>query len=310
MRTRRNALIATAAIAIFAALLVWRYRAPVATPSARQTVTANTPEPVASNTPVARPRPEPRKGSKPEIPDDRPFAEIRPELEHRALAGDAAAARRLGLTLANCNQYVDIPDEQAESVVVEEAAKGINVRNNGRVMQPEEVLGLYKILLKQKRHDCKGVSGLNEDDAWKKAFQWIERAAALGDADAEAVYGSFAFADIETRNALADAETMRDRRQLTIDYLQQSLEQGDGLALLRMSSYYGGSYFYPANPETAYAYLYGYSLTTRANEVVPELLDQMLSSRAAPLDETARERARAEGQRLASCCGIVAQEGP
>src|SRR5262245_18809028 len=41
----------------------------------------------------------------PEMSDDHPFAQMRPELERRAQAGDAVAARRLGMVLATCNRY-------------------------------------------------------------------------------------------------------------------------------------------------------------------------------------------------------------
>ncbi len=310
MPTRRTAFIAIVLFSIVAALLTWRHRARVPIKPVAQAAAMNTPNPAASIAPkrssdkVSSGRP------KPEIPDDRPFADIRPELERRALAGDAIAARRLGMALANCNHYVDLPEDKLENMIVEGAAKGFTVRDNGRVVPPDELLRRSKLSLEQKRRDCKGVSGLDESDAFGKAFQWIERAAALGDADAEAVYGSLAFTGIDDRNALVEAETLRDRRRLAIDYLQHSLAQGDALALLRMSGQYDGGYLYPPNAEMAYTYLYAYSLTARADEIVPELLDQALSERAAPLDEAARERARAEGQRIAACCGVVGEVSP
>src|SRR5690349_11073011 len=52
--------------------------------------------------------------------DDRPFAEVRSELERLARAGDAAAARRLAMTLTNCNGYKPITDESLENIVVED----------------------------------------------------------------------------------------------------------------------------------------------------------------------------------------------
>ena len=308
MPPRQKALTVAAAVAIATALLAWRHHTSPSVAPLPQRATLATPAPA---TLLASPRSAPQSSkpparSKPEIPDDRPFVEIRPELERRALAGDGVAARRLGFALANCNHYTDIPDDRLENMIVEAAAKGDTVTANGRDVSPDELLHKLKLSLEQKRRDCKGVSGLDESDGLRKAFQWIERAAALGDADAEAVYGSIAFIGFDDRKALVEAETLRDRKQLAIDYLQRSLAQGDALALERTSSQYEGGDLYPANPEMAYAYLYAYSLTTRADDIVPQLLDQALSQRAAQLDDDARERARAEGQRLAACCGMAA----
>jgi TPR repeat protein len=297
------------AIAIAVAVFSLRFRAP-ASPTAPASVAqtqalANTPTREQHVATTAN-----RDPASSAIADDRPFAEIRPELERRALEGDAAAARRLGMTLANCNHYVDVPDETIEERVVDAAARGMTVTDGGRVVQPDEILTMYKLGIRQKRRDCKGVSGLDEPDGWKKAGEWIKRAAALGDADAQAVYGSFAFADFTARNALVDAEKMRDQKQLAIDYLQRSLAERDALALVQMSGRYEDGLLFPADPEKAYAYAYAYSLTTRASDIVPEILERLLAQRAAALDEAARERARAEGQQLAACCGIAAPVTP
>ena len=158
-------------------------------------------------------------------------------------------------------------------MIAEQAAKGVTLRDNGRDLPAADLLKRYRLSLEQKRRDCKGVSGLDEKDAFKKAFQWIERAAALGDADARPPTARSRLRTSD-RKALAEAEMLRDRRQLAIDYLQRSLSQGDALALLYMSGQYGGGYLFRRIPRWTYAYFYAYSLTTRANEIVPELLDQ------------------------------------
>ena len=305
MQARHKALIAIATIAIAAAFLAWRQRTPApsaaAAPHAAATMVDARTDPAAPETLATKAA----ERWEPDTPDDRPFAEIRPELERRALAGDAAAARRLGIALATCNHYVELPDSKLEDIVVDGAARGFTLRDGGRVVPPDELLGRLKLGMQQKRRDCKGVSGLDEPDAWKQAFQWIERAAALGDADAEATYGTLAFADVTDRDALVDAEKMRDRKQLAIDYAQRSLGAGDALALLHLSQYYGEGGLVPSDPEMSYAYLYAYSLTARASEIVPALLENILAEHAASLDDATRERARAEGQRLAACCGIA-----
>ena len=241
-------------------------------------------------------------------PADRPFAEIRPELERRAAAGDASAARRLGLVLATCNHYTPISNEMLENMVVDVAAHGVTVRDNGRTLAPEELVDRAKLNLAQKSRDCKGVSGLNEGDALQRSFEWIERGAQLGDADAQALYGALAFSSLDSRTALAEAERIRDRKNLAIGYLQSSLAQGDALGLLQLSAHYSAGDLYPASAETAFAYLYAYSLTSRSSDLVPELLAQMLATSAATLDEETQERARIQGLQLAACCGVAVQE--
>jgi TPR repeat protein len=300
------------AFAIAAILLVRWHREPAPSTASTQAAATSAQTPAAADAQMRAGVVAATKNERaaPEPADDRPFTEIRPDLERRALAGDAAAARRLGVTLANCNHFVDVPDEKLEEIVVEQEARGFTMKDRGRVVPPEELLNLFKLSFQQKRRDCKGATGLNESDASKKSFQWIDRAAALGDADAQALYGALAFAGFDARNALVDAETMRDRKHFAIDYLQRSLAQGDALALVQMAGRYQDGLLVPADPEMAYAYAYAYSLTTRASELVPGLIDEMLVQRSAPLDDAALDRARAEGARLAACCGIAATGAP
>jgi TPR repeat protein len=304
---RSIVLIILAGIAI-AAAFAWRSRTAATSAASAPAVYEPAAKPVPDRKEVTtRPKSE---RSVPEAADDRPFTEIRPELERRALAGDAQAARRLGMTLANCNHYIDVSDNKLEEMVVDQAARGFTAKIGDHEASPEQILKLYKLSLSQKRRDCKGVSGLDEANAWKLAFQWIERAAALGDPDAQAVYGTLAFSDFDTRNALVDAEKMRDRKQLATDYLQRALARGDGLALIQMAGRYQDGLLFPPDPEKAYAYVWAYSLTARAGDLVPGLLDELLVQRGVALDEAALERARLEGQQLATCCGVVATQTP
>lgn len=245
----------------------------------------------------------------PDLPDDRPFSERRTELERRAAAGDGHAARRLGMALANCNHYVPLSDAKLEELVVDTAARGVTIRQDGHELPPDEVLTKLKVGLAQKARDCKGVSGVDESDGMLQAFRWIERGAALGDADAQAMYGSLAFTSYDVRSALANAELIRERKQRAIDYLQASLDQGDALALLQMWRHYSEGGLFLPNAEIAYAYLYAYSLSPRASEIEPELLYQMLEASAGTLDEEARERAEAQGLQLSACCQVAVPEG-
>lgn len=243
--------------------------------------------------------------------DQRPFTEVRADLERLADAGDAHAALRLGRTLAQCNGYVPMTDAQLEDFVVHFSAAGISVTTSaGRQQTPEALLETLKLGLAQKRIDCRNVSGLDDADARAKALRWIERGAALGNADAQALYGSVAFSSYAARDALVDAESVRERKQRAIDYLRQSLAQGDALALFELHKSYSAGTLYPADAEAAYAHLYAYSLTPRASELAPELLERTLASHAEALDPQSLQRARDEGRRLAACCDGAAAEAP
>jgi hypothetical protein len=245
--------------------------------------------------------------------DDRPFVEVRAELERRANAGDGAAARRLGVTFAECSEYQPTSIEQLKESVVRGVAAGLSVKGpEGGKLTPEAILRLSIANQAQLDRVCKNATNIHESpsEAAQLAFYWIDKAAALGDADAQAMYASQAFDLYDARAALANAEEIRERKQRAVDYLQQSLAKGDALALRELSNGYSGGVLYPSDPGTAYAYLYAYSLTPRASELAPEVLEYILTSSAASLDDTARTRARDEGRRLATCCGGKVQEMP
>ena len=238
--------------------------------------------------------------------DSRPFLEIRAELEQRASNGDSAAARRLGMTFAYCNHYQPISSKHLEDGVVEMTASGMTIIDQGNKITPYTLLQRLKVSRAQADRMCKNAAGLHESyaDASKLAYTWIEKGASLGDADSQAMYASVAFASYDARTALANAEEVRDRKQRAIDYLQQSLETGDALALLELSKSYASGMLFPKSDITSYAYLYAYSLTSRASESDPDFLGYLLAQAAKPLDDTALQQAREEGRRLAGCCAV------
>ncbi|MBL0165144.1 MAG: hypothetical protein IPP82_16240 [Xanthomonadales bacterium] len=248
--------------------------------------------------------------SEPVPDDDRPFAEVRAELESQAAAGDGHAAWRLGMALANCNGYVPISDERLESSIVDAFASGM-IRTDAT---PDAMLQKFKLGSAQKRRDCRNVLGLNEsdknNDANKKAFHWIELGASLGDADAQAMYAALAFEPFEGRNALADAEQIREFKRHALDYLNRSLAQGDALALQQFSRFHANGLLFPANAEIAYSYLYAFSLSPRAMDFVPGYLEVVLASASQDLDAIAQERAREAGRSLATCCMTTTGKQP
>ena len=252
----------------------------------------------ASHEPVAR------------LDEDRPFATARPDLEQRARNGDAHAATLLARTLSRCNHYVPSADSLLEQWVVDLAASGGSVTVNKEQLSPDETLSMLKLGYEQLNRDCRGVSGLNEADAPAKAFEWIERAAALGDADAQALYGQLAFATYEVRTAVANAEEIRERKRLALEYLQRSLARGDALALRVMSEHYTKGPLLAPDAQRAYAYLYAYSLTPRSQDLVPELLELLLAQTAHGLDPASLEQARESGRQLATCCQSLNGDGP
>lgn len=267
---------------------------------ASSTVTQDVVAPVQPKLSAPKAGKSPQSMSAPD--DDRPFAEVRSDLERQARAGDGHAAWQLGMALANCNGYMPISDEELERSMVDAFASGMAVKG----ATPEAMLQRSKLRAAQRRHDCRNISGLSESDtnsaASIKAFRWMELGASLGDADAQAMYASLAFEAIEHRNALADAERIRERKRLALEILERSLAQGDALALQQFSRHYTEGMLLPANAEMAYRYLYAFSLTPRARDFVPGYLELALSSAAQGFDPIAREQAQEEGRRLATCC--------
>lgn len=243
----------------------------------------------------------------PDSLDDRPLAEVRAELERRAQAGDARAASRLGQAFLYCNGLPVATDAQIDDAVVEVGAHGGNAFGEFG-SSPDAQSSLLKAAMKYAHARCAHAEGLDEKDAPAQAFRWIERAAALGDADAQALYGEAMLKTYSVGGAIEDAERLRDRLQQARSYVAQSLSRGNALALLQSRTYYADG-IYPANPETAYANLYAYSLTLRSTEVPPVVLALMLSDASKALDTEAIERAHEEGRRLAACCGAVEGEG-
>lgn len=234
--------------------------------------------------------------------DDRPFVDVRAELERRAERGDAHAAARLGRAFAQCNGYVPVDDAQLESWVVEATARGVVFNEGDHPLGPDALLARMKANQAQRARDCVNAGGIDEKDPRPLAFHWTERAAALGDADAQALYGSLAFATYSARSAIVDAEELRERKRLARDYLERSLARGDALALQQMYLHHAHGTLYPEDAETAYRYLYAYSLTPRSAELTPAALTGLLDEAAAPLDDAARERARRAARDLAACC--------
>jgi len=255
----------------------------------------------ADNAAIAKPTP--KIGVPADALDDKALAEVRAELERRAQAGDAKAASRLGQAFLYCNDLPVATDAQIDDVVVEIAARGGHVLGQaGSSLTPDQQASMLKAAMKYAQTHCANAHGINEKDAPAQAFRWIERAAALGDADAQALYGEAMLKTYDTRTAIDGAEVLRGRLQQARTYVAQSLSRGDALALLQMQTYYGDG-VYRADPQAAYANLFAYSLTPRSTDLPPELLALMLSEASEKLDADAVERAREEGRRLAACCG-------
>jgi hypothetical protein len=282
---------------------LWLHRRPAAPmdalatpghPAARLAAATNDAPPVPVNAASSR--------DAAESLDDRSFVDVRAELERRAERGDARAAARLGRVFAMCNGYVATSEAQIEAAVIEASALGVSVTEGHRALDPDALLARVKAGHAQQERNCAHASGVNEKDASALAFRWTAHAAALGDADAQALYGSLAFADYSARSAIADAEEVRDRKRLAREYLERSLAGGDALALMQMSANYRSGTLFAADAEAAYRYLYAYSLTPRASETAPEAMALLLDEASSALDDAARERARSEAANLAVCC--------
>jgi TPR repeat protein len=232
---------------------------------------------------------------------------VRAQLEEQANRGDALAAVRLGKAFSLCNGFVRRSDSALTNLMVDALASGMRIsdRSSGAPLAPNAVMRIARLSSAQQKRDCADVIGLDEKDAPEQAFKWIERAAALGNLDAQAMYGSLAFAMFDLRTALANADLIRDRKALGTKYLQRSMEQGNALALLESSKHYATGLLFPRDNEAQYAYLYAYSLTSQSEDLLPEIVQLGLDSSSANFDDNTLRRARSQGQQLAECCGAA-----
>ena len=301
----RSLLLAVGLLFGAVALLGWLYLRGGSTAPPASSVAANVVvTPTQPKARVARTEESPQLPSPPV--DVRPFAGEQTDLRRQALAGDGHAAWRLGMAIANCNGYVPVSEESLENWVVDVFAGFATVKGG----TPDSLLAKLKLGAAQKARDCDTAPAVNEDDPTNKAFEWIELGASLGDTDAQAMYGAFAFTAFDRRNALADAERIRERKRLALEYLERSLSQGNALALQQYSRAYADGRLFPQDKEFAYQYLYAYSLTSRANDYVPGLLELALESGAQGLDAAALVRAEEAGRLLANCCTAGKREPP
>ena len=293
-------------------LVSWKFseRAPKMAPQSVAFVEPDIAKATSLPAHVSVPAVDKRSQSAPVVDANRPFEERRLDLEQRARMGDGHAAWQLGFALANCNGYVPISDAELEDGIVESFATGLMKTES----TPDAWLQKLRLGQAQRQRDCQNVSGLNEshldNNANIKAFQWMELGASLGDADAQAMYSALAFQSFDSRNALAGAEQIRERKRLAIEYLQRSLAQGDGLALQRLSKAHSDGLLFPADAEVAYSYLFAFSLTPRASDFVPGLLAFALDTGAQALDAATLARSQEEGRLLARCCMAAAGKRP
>lgn len=201
---------------------------------------------------------------------DGPFGATTGELERMAGLGDAQAAARLAAGYRRCQfveQHVDAAELEKRSI--ERTATGLEMtehlasritaqaRKQGVDIElpkadPVKVYEADLASQKSEQVDCAGVDG-GKAQAW---FDWYERAAGLGDPDAEVGYWHEAFSNA----SIVDLDHIAQRREIATAALRHALGRGDARALAGVGELLALGYLDEPDPAAAYAYFYAASL--------------------------------------------------
>jgi hypothetical protein len=257
-----------------------------------------------------------------------PFGMNVAELERRANAGDARAAKALADGYEDCRGFRPPDDaaqvaEQAEeatarSLELFEQVRGqlnVTARDHGieEIPEPSVDAAYADVLAKRwNRIDrCAGVDPQAAED-W---YAWYTRAVELGDADASLDY----WREVLLHASLQRLERVPQERDLAVSAVGRVLARGDPRALIAIGEMLHAGFF--AQPDAFHAYAYVSAAThassgflarpsnrpglfgMHAGESTSDLLSRMLARYGAALDSRQRAEAARVGALLyARCC--------
>ncbi len=286
---RKPVIAAAAAIAVSTTLFVaWRQSPLHSSQSARVSAVRS----AAQESAISRP------GRSTPLPVG-DFGRIRGELEVRASAGDAAAAYRLGTTMARCREYRKIPGGVfTEAVAQVFAAFGKGVRIYGSTLEDDRVLDSMLHYKAELDRVCAGAEGLAENTRAADAHAWLLQAAMQGHARARAEYVRYAFDEFPTTNDLMEnAAEVASRRERARDFVQQALDAGEPEALAALAQAHGPAPYLGHDPEAAMAYWLAYRRTGPGRQLpagVTSLAEETFAKDMTPTQvDRARQRAHA-----------------
>lgn len=214
--------------------------------------------PIASAA-LSRPADPPVPVAAPPLPQG-PFDAVRTQLEHRASAGDAQAAYRLGAVIGQCRRYQPMDDTAFARAVV--GAAGLFRQLVGGSGDDDERLAIDMLLENKVRLDelCKGTDALRRDAKAGDAARWLARAAELGDRRAMVEYADVAFEEFDdVAKMLDNAAEVARRRDRARAWLQAAREAGDTEAAFGFSKAYMRGDLYRIDRERALAWWLAYA---------------------------------------------------
>ena len=217
-----------------------------------------------------------------------PFGINVDELKRRADRGDAQAAKALAVGFHRC-RFFEPPKTQVEleqraedrtvtglnlvDQIVDQAKAAARKQNVDIGELPEvDAVTAYEQQLAAETDlaaNCNGVD-TTEAQGW---FTWYQRAAELGDAEAELGYWHIAF-DV---GDLSSLDEMPHRKNVAATSLQRALSRGDWRALVAIGLVVERGYLAVPDPFDAYAWFYAASLASAEDiAVLPWLTNSPL----------------------------------
>lgn len=199
------------------------------------------------------------------------FAAVRPELERRARDGDAKAALRLARVLLNCHSFHPYTDAEIEDRVIDGLAHaGDAPIVDGKPIPPDVLVDWMRGRMRAQRDLCAGTDPKdftsNEVDA-KAAVELLLRAAKSGDTEAMIEYARSALTQyLLPAQVIAHAETVKAISRDAVQYLDAALAAGDAEALQAWSDEYQYGRLVQRDAVQAYAYLYAYAQSSKADD--------------------------------------------
>lgn len=257
-----------------------------------------------------------------------PFGSNVAELERRANAGDARAAKALADGYKDCRGFQPLADaadvaEQAEEAtarsldLLEQIRGQLNViareHDVDEIPEPSVDAAYSNILARRwsRIERCTGV----DPQAAENWYAWYTRAVELGDVEASLEYWREV---LKNANLQRVAEVPRERN-LAVSAAARVLAKGDPRALVAIGEMLDAGFFTQPDAFHAYAYVFaatqaspGYLASPtnrpslfglRAGETMGDLLPRMLTRFGATLDPQQRAEAERVGAELyARCC--------
>lgn len=235
----------------------------------------------------------------PDTPHDIAIAQLKPMAE----AGRTDAMRMLSAELRDCHFADNGSDVEIRQHSIDQILR-FEQRMSGGEQYANETgwVELQTAHLIDLRDACAHVDG-DEAVHW---FDWLARAASMGDTTAMIAYAGLALTDSRTQPDAWDTDAIAQRKAQAGEYLWQALEQGDCSAMQELEIAYdpnSGFGIFDADPVMTYAFAWARWDWYRENhpDSAPEMTEgwlQYLAKAEAKVAEDQRGAAQWRGDAL------------